>query len=142
MKLDGASVHRAGKAAVVTQDNPRFLNAEDQTTLDGAEICVDLALLDRQPKSRSCAAAPVEHPKYRGRRVFGAGINLTHLYRGRIPFVWYLQRDLGYVNKIYRGLARCRRYASRRVRRRHHREAVDRRGRSLSPSAAIANYCW
>ena len=47
----------------------------------------------------------VEHPKYQGRRVFGAGINLTHLYRGRIPFVWYLQRDLGYVNKIYRGLA-------------------------------------
>jgi thioesterase DpgC len=49
--------------------------------------------------------AVVEHPKYRGRRVFGAGINLTHLYHGRIPFVWYLQRDLGYVNKIYRGLA-------------------------------------
>src|SRR5262249_50469777 len=46
VKLDGASVHRAGKAAVVTQDNPRFLNAEDQTSLDGAEICVDLALLD------------------------------------------------------------------------------------------------
>jgi thioesterase DpgC len=37
--------------------------------------------------------------------VFGAGINLTHLYRGRIPFMFYLQRDLGYVNKIYRGLA-------------------------------------
>jgi thioesterase DpgC len=47
----------------------------------------------------------VEHPKYKGLRVFGAGINLTHLYHGRIPFVWYLQRDLGYVNKIYRGLA-------------------------------------
>ena len=49
--------------------------------------------------------AVVEHPKYKGRRVFGAGINLTHLYHGRIPFVWYLQRDLGYVNKLYRGLA-------------------------------------
>lgn len=49
--------------------------------------------------------AAVEHPKYQGRRVFGAGINLTHLYHGRIPFVWYLKRDLGYVNKIYRGLA-------------------------------------
>ena len=47
----------------------------------------------------------VEHPKYAGRRVFGAGINLTHLYHGRIPFLWYLQRDLGYVNKLYRGLA-------------------------------------
>ena len=47
----------------------------------------------------------VEHPKYKDRRVFGAGINLTHLYHGRIPFLWYLERDLGYVNKLYRGLA-------------------------------------
>jgi (3,5-dihydroxyphenyl)acetyl-CoA 1,2-dioxygenase len=105
VKLDGASVHRAGKAAVVTQDNPRFLNAEDQTSLDGAEICVDLALLDPTTEIAVMRGAAVEHPKYRGRRVFGAGINLTHLYHGRIPFVWYLQRDLGYVNKIYRGLA-------------------------------------
>jgi thioesterase DpgC len=105
VKLDGASVHRAGKAAVVTQNNPRFLNAEDQTSLDGAEICVDLALLDRASEIAIMRGAVVEHPKYRGRRVFGAGINLTHLYHGRIPFVWYLQRDLGYVNKIYRGLA-------------------------------------
>ena len=105
VELAGASVHRHGKAAVVTQNNPRFLNAEDQTTLDAAEICVDLALLD--PSSEICVmrGGAVEHPKYRGRRVFGAGINLTHLYHGRIPFVWYLQRDLGYVNKIYRGLA-------------------------------------
>ena len=105
VKLDGASVRRAGKAAVVTQDNPRFLNAEDQTSLDGAEICVDLALLDPTTEIAVMRGAVVEHPKYKGRRVFGAGINLTHLYHGRIPFVWYLQRDLGYVNKIYRGLA-------------------------------------
>jgi thioesterase DpgC len=105
VELDGASVHRRGKAALVTQNNPRFLNAEDQTSLDGAEICVDLALLDRASEVAVMRGAVVEHPKYKGRRVFGAGINLTHLYHGRIPFVWYLQRDLGYVNKIYRGLA-------------------------------------
>src|SRR5262245_163020 len=105
VKLEGASVHRAGKAAVVTQDNPRFLNAEDQTSLDGAEICVDLALLDGASEIAVRRGAVVEHPKYKGRRVFGAGINLTHLYHGRIPFLWYLKRDLGYVNKIYRGLA-------------------------------------
>ena len=96
---------RRGKAAVVTQNNPRFLNAEDQTTLDGVEICVDLALLDRASEVAVMRGAVVEHPKYKDRRVFGAGINLTHLYHGRIPFLWYLQRDLGYVNKIYRGLA-------------------------------------
>src|SRR5215475_2172140 len=105
VELAGASVYRQGKAAIVTQSNPRFLNAEDQTTLDGAEICVDLALLDRQSEIAVMSGAPVEHPKYNGRRVFGAGINLTHLYHGRIPFVWYLQRDLGWVNKVYRGLA-------------------------------------
>lgn len=105
IELTGASVHRAGKAAVVTQNNPRFLNAEDQTSLDGAEICVDLALLDPACEIAVMRGAVVEHPKYQGRHVFGAGINLTHLYHGRIPFVWYLQRDLGYVNKIYRGLA-------------------------------------
>jgi (3,5-dihydroxyphenyl)acetyl-CoA 1,2-dioxygenase len=105
VELNGASVHRIGKAAVVTQNNPRFLNAEDQTSLDGAEICVDLALLDPASEIAVMRGAVVDHPKYKGRHVFGAGINLTHLYHGRIPFVWYLQRDLGYVNKIYRGLA-------------------------------------
>jgi (3,5-dihydroxyphenyl)acetyl-CoA 1,2-dioxygenase len=105
VELNGASVRRLGKAAVVTQSNPRFLNAEDQTTLDGAEICVDIALLDRKSEIAVMRGGPVAHPKYKGRRVFGAGINLTHLYHGRIPYVWYLQRDLGYVNKIYRGLA-------------------------------------
>jgi thioesterase DpgC len=105
VELNGASVRRLGKAAIVTQSNPRFLNAEDQTTLDGAEICVDIALLDRKSEIAVMRGAPVEHPKYKGRRVFGAGINLTHLYHGRIPFIWYLARDLGYVNKVYRGLA-------------------------------------
>ena len=105
VELPGATVRRIGKAAVVTQIHPRFLNAEDDATLDGAEICVDLALLDPTSEIAVMRGGVVEHPKYRGRRVFGAGINLTHLYRGKIPFVWYLQRDLGYVNKIYRGLA-------------------------------------
>ena len=105
VELPGASVERAGKAAIVTQKHPRFLNAEDETTLNGAEVCVDLALLDPAVEIAVMRGGLVEHPKYKGRRVFGAGINLTHLYRGRIPFMFYLQRDLGYVNKIYRGLA-------------------------------------
>jgi thioesterase DpgC len=103
--LAGASIERRGKAAFVTLRNPRFLNAEDDSTLDGAEICVDLALLDPRVEVAVLRGGVVEHPKYAGRRVFGAGINLTHLYHGRIPFVWYLQRDLGFVNKLYRGLS-------------------------------------
>jgi (3,5-dihydroxyphenyl)acetyl-CoA 1,2-dioxygenase len=101
----GAQLRREGKASVLTMRNPRFLNAEDESTLDGMEVAVDLALLD--PKSEVCVlrGGPVEHPKYAGRRLFGAGINLTHLYQGKIRFLWYLIRDLGFVNKIYRGLA-------------------------------------
>ena len=47
----------------------------------------------------------VDHPRYAGERPFGAGINLTHLYHGRIDFLFYVVRDMGYVNKIFRGLA-------------------------------------
>src|SRR6266849_7374849 len=95
VKLPGAVVSRHGIACVVTYANQRFLNAEDQGTLDAMEICVDLALLDEDSAIVVLRGGPVDHPKYRGRRVFGAGINLTHLYHGRIPFVLYLQRDLG-----------------------------------------------
>jgi thioesterase DpgC len=105
IELPGASIERRGKVAMVTFRNPRFLNAEDQTTLGGMETCVDLALLDGQIEVAVLRGVKVEHPKYKDRHVFGAGINLTHLYHGRIPFLWYLERDLGYVNKLYRGLA-------------------------------------
>ena len=104
-QFPGASIVRRGKAAILTFENPRFLNAEDQTTLAGMETCVDLALLDPQVEIAVLRGSIVEHPKYKDRRVFGSGINLTHLYHGRIPFLWYLVRDMGYVNKLYRGLA-------------------------------------
>ena|SRR5688572_10226004 len=103
--LEGAHLKRQGKAAVLTMRNPRYLNAEDESTLAGMETAVDLGLLD--PRTEICVlrGAPVEHPKYGGRRLFGAGINLTHLYQGKVRFLWYLIRDLGFVNKLYRGLA-------------------------------------
>jgi thioesterase DpgC len=105
LALPGARLERQGKAAVITLENPRHLNAEDETTLEGTEIAVDVALLD--PKSEVCVlrGGTVTNPKYAGRRLFGAGINLTHLYQGRIRFLWYLLRDLGFVNKIFRGVA-------------------------------------
>jgi thioesterase DpgC len=103
--LGGAHLKRQGKAAILTLKNPAHLNAEDETTLPGTEIAVDLALMD--PEAAVCVlrGAPAEHPKYKGKRLFGAGINLTHLYQGKIRYLWYLIRDLGFVNKLYRGLA-------------------------------------
>jgi len=99
-------VERRGKAAIVTSKNERFLNAEDDTTLDAMETAVDVAILDAKSDIAVLRGGEVEHPKYRGRRLFGAGINLTHLYRGQIPFVWFLRRDLGFVHKFFRGVAR------------------------------------
>ena len=104
--LGAAEIVRKGKASHVIQKNPRHLNAEDDTTLDAAEIAVDLAILDQRTQICVLRGDQVQSGKYRGRRVLGSGINLTHLYHGKVPFIWYLQRDLGIVNKIYRGLAR------------------------------------
>ena len=103
--LGAVSLKRRGKAAHLLMSNPRYLNAEDQTTIDAMEIGVDLAILDPQTEIAVLRGNHVEHTKYRGRHVFGSGINLTHLYRGKIPFVWFLQRELGFVHKFMRGVA-------------------------------------
>ena len=102
--LGEARVTRQGRAAVLEICNQRHLNAEDGATLGPTEAAVDLVLLDPQTEVGVLRGAFVEHPRYAGERVFGSGINLTYLYRGRIDFMFYLVRDLGYVNKLYRGL--------------------------------------
>jgi (3,5-dihydroxyphenyl)acetyl-CoA 1,2-dioxygenase len=81
------------------------LNAEDRGTIDAMEIGVDVATLDPETEIAVLRGQPVEHAKYAGRRIFGAGINLTHLYHGSIPYLWYLQRELGFVHKYLRGIA-------------------------------------
>jgi (3,5-dihydroxyphenyl)acetyl-CoA 1,2-dioxygenase len=103
--LGGAHVRRDGVAGIVELRNPRHLNAEDESTLPATEAAVDLVLLDPAIEVGVFRGGVVDHPRYAGRRVFGAGINLTHLYRGRIDFLFYLLRDMGYVNKLYRGLS-------------------------------------
>jgi (3,5-dihydroxyphenyl)acetyl-CoA 1,2-dioxygenase len=97
-------VRREGRAGIVEFANTRHLNAEDDTTLPDTEVAVDLVLLDDAIEVCVLRGAVVDHPAYADRRILGAGINLTHLYRGLIAFLFYLTRDLGYVNKLYRGL--------------------------------------
>jgi enoyl-CoA hydratase/carnithine racemase len=103
--LGPAKVERQGNAAVLTIKNPRFLNAEDDDTLDDTETATDIAILD--PMSEICVLRGdfVDHPKYKDRKIFSSGINLTHLYRGKIPYLWYIRRDMGVVNKMFRGIA-------------------------------------
>lgn len=103
--LGVAYLERRGRAAYLEIRNDRHLNAEDCDTLTSTEIAVDLALLDPDVEIGVIRGAVVSNPRYAGRRVFGAGLNLTHLYHGRIDYLFYVTRDLGYVNKLFRGLS-------------------------------------
>ncbi|HEX3572961.1 MAG TPA: enoyl-CoA hydratase/isomerase family protein [Rhodopila sp.] len=103
--LGPVRVEQRGRAVHLLSSNPRYLNAEDEATIDAMEIGVDVATLDPATEIAVLRGQAVAHAKYAGRRIFGAGINLTHLYRGTIPFLWYIQRELGFVHKYLRGVA-------------------------------------
>jgi thioesterase DpgC len=106
LDLGFARVERQGKAATLLLANKRFLNSEDNFTQPATEIAADVCILDPQSQVAVLRGEVVPEGKYAGRRIFNAGINLTHLYYGKIPFLWFLVRDLGFVNKMMRGLAR------------------------------------
>jgi thioesterase DpgC len=100
-----ATVERIGRVGHLNLRNPRFLNAEDDGATKALEIGADLVLIDPGCEVGVLRGAEVEHPRYAGRRVFNAGINLTHLYNGRISFVnFMIAREMGLVGKLYRGL--------------------------------------
>lgn len=103
--LEYASVERQGKASIVLMKNPRYLNAEDDNTVADVETAVDLAMLD--PETGICVLRGdfIDQGKYAGQRTFCTGINLTHIYYGRISYLWYLVREMGFINKMYRGMA-------------------------------------
>lgn len=106
LEIAPMTLSRRGKAVHLIMNNPRYLNAEDQSTIDGMETAVDVATLDPTTEIAVLRGGQVEHPKYAGKSILGAGINLTHLYRGKIPYLWYMQRELGFVHKFLRGVAR------------------------------------
>lgn len=106
-KLTLGAVHleRRGTAAFLTVCNAASLNAEDNELIDNMETAVDLALLDDSVKVGVLRGGEMSHPRYAGKRVFSAGINLKHLHSGRISFVdFLLRREFGYINKMARGL--------------------------------------
>jgi (3,5-dihydroxyphenyl)acetyl-CoA 1,2-dioxygenase len=105
LELEGVSLQRHGKACYMYFKNGKYLNAEDDYTLNNTEIAADLAILDPYTSISVMRGDKVLEGKYSGRRVFCSGINLTRLYNGKIPYLWYIERDMGIVNKIYRGLA-------------------------------------
>jgi thioesterase DpgC len=69
------------------------------------ETAVDLALLDPGVQAGLLRGGEMSHPRYRGRRVFSAGINLKALHAGGISLVdFLLRRELGYIHKLIRGV--------------------------------------
>ncbi len=99
-----ATVRREGRVGIVEHRNLRFLNAEDDAATAALETGVDLVLLDPEIEVGVLRGSVVDHPRYAGRRVFNAGINLTHLYHGQISHVNFMvARELGLLSKIYRG---------------------------------------
>jgi len=103
--LGRATVERRGKVGIVELRNLRHLNAEDDTTTGPFEAAIDLVLLDDQIEIGVLRGGVVEHERYAGKRIFGAGLNLTHLYRGKISYLFFPVRDLGLVHKVFRGLS-------------------------------------
>src|SRR3954447_13768690 len=103
--LGKASVERRGTVGIVELRNPRHLNAEDDSTTGPLEAAIDLVLLDPAIEIGVLRGGVVDPPRYAGRRSFGAGLNLTLLYRGLISYLFFPVRDLGLVHKVFRGHA-------------------------------------
>ncbi len=101
--LGAARVEARGAAGHVTMHRPRYLNAEDDETAAAMEVACDLVLLHPGLRMGVLRGDAVRHPVHA--RVFSAGINLTRIYQGKLSYLFYLMRDMGFVNKIYRGLA-------------------------------------
>ena len=105
LDLGAVRLEASGNAGYLTFHHPRYLNAEDDDTLAPQEIACDLILLHPGVRMGVLRGAAVSHPKYPGRRIFSAGINLTRIYQGKQSYLFYLTRDMGLLNKMYRGLA-------------------------------------
>jgi thioesterase DpgC len=103
-ELETVHLRRRDGVAELTMCRGDCLNAEDEALVDDMETAVDLALLDPAVAVGLIRGGIMTHPKYRGKRVFSAGINLKRLSAGQIPLVGFLlRRELGYLSKLLRG---------------------------------------
>jgi (3,5-dihydroxyphenyl)acetyl-CoA 1,2-dioxygenase len=103
--LGSVAVHRADGVARLTMCRDECLNAEDDRQVDDMETAVDLVLLDPAIRVGLLRGGEMSHPRYQGKRVFSAGINLKALHAGGISLVGFLlRRELGYIHKISRGI--------------------------------------
>ncbi|GGN42563.1 (3,5-dihydroxyphenyl)acetyl-CoA 1,2-dioxygenase DpgC [Streptomyces fuscichromogenes] len=105
LQTESVRLERRAGVAHLTMCRDDCLNAEDNRQVDDMETAVDLALLDPDVQVGVVRGGTMTHPRYRGRRVFSAGINLKALHAGRISLVdFLLRRELGYISKLVRGV--------------------------------------
>ncbi|MFJ2647252.1 (3,5-dihydroxyphenyl)acetyl-CoA 1,2-dioxygenase DpgC [Streptomyces sp. NPDC087420] len=105
VRMKAVRLERRDGVARLTLCRDDCLNAEDNQQVDDMETAVDLALLDPGVRVGLVRGGEMSHPRYRGRRIFSAGINLKNLSSGGISLVdFLLRRELGYVHKLVRGI--------------------------------------
>ncbi|MER7860249.1 (3,5-dihydroxyphenyl)acetyl-CoA 1,2-dioxygenase DpgC [Amycolatopsis japonica] len=105
VRMEAVRLERRDGVAHLTLCRDDCLNAEDAQQVDDMETAVDLVLLDPSVRVGLLRGGVMSHPRYLGRRVFCAGINLKKLSSGDIPLVdFLLRRETGYIQKIFRGL--------------------------------------
>jgi thioesterase DpgC len=105
LRTDAVTLELHDGVARITMCRPDCLNAEDEQQVDDMETAVDLALLDSRVRVGLIRGGVMDHPRYRGKRVFSAGINLKRLSAGEITLTGFLlRRELGYLHKLVRGL--------------------------------------
>lgn len=105
IRLATTHLERRDGVARITLCGEENLNAEDEQQVEDMETAVDLALLDQDCEIGLIRGGEMTHPRYAGRRVFSAGINLKRLHAGEITLVGFLlRRELGYLRKLLLGL--------------------------------------
>ncbi|MFF4381125.1 (3,5-dihydroxyphenyl)acetyl-CoA 1,2-dioxygenase DpgC [Kitasatospora sp. NPDC001547] len=105
VRLETTELERRAGVARITMCAGDRLNAEDEQQVDDMETAVDLALLDPGCEIGLIRGGEMTHPRYAGRRVFSAGINLKRLHAGEITLTGFLlRRELGYLRKLLLGL--------------------------------------
>ncbi|WP_316529585.1 (3,5-dihydroxyphenyl)acetyl-CoA 1,2-dioxygenase DpgC [Kitasatospora brasiliensis] len=105
VRMESTVLERRDGVARITMCAADRLNAEDEQQVDDMETAVDLALLDEGCGIGLIRGGEMTHPRYAGRRVFSAGINLKRLHAGEITLVGFLlRRELGYLRKLLVGL--------------------------------------
>lgn len=106
LETEAVRLERRDGVARLTLCRDECLNAEDEQQVDDMETAVDLALLDPSVRVGLVRGGVMSHPRYRGRRVFSAGINLKSISAGGISLTGFLlRRELGYLHKLVRGLS-------------------------------------